>query len=277
MKITLLQLCSGDDPEENLRTLEPMVRAAAAGGAQLIATPEVTNCVSLSRSHQRKVLRCGQADPVLTGLRSLARELSVWIAIGSLAVKTDDPNGRFANRSILVDDRGEMRAQYDKIHMFDVSIDESETFRESDGYRPGNRAVLAEGPGVKIGLSICYDVRFPDLYRRLAQAGADMIMVPAAFSPVTGAAHWESLLRARAIETGCYVIAAAQTGEHPATDGRQRRTHGHSMVIGPWGEVVLDAGSEVGLYSAEIELDAVTSARAKIPSLSHDREFGGPA
>jgi len=183
-----LQLCSGDDPEENLRTLEPMVRSAAAGGARLIATPEVTNCVSLSRSLQKDVLRFEQDDPVLAGIRSLAQDLSVWISIGSLAVKTDDPNGRFANRSILVDDRGEVRARYDKIHMFDVSIDKSETFRESDGYRPGDRAMLADGPGMKMGLSICYDIRFPDLYRRLAMAGAEVIMVPAAFSPVTGAA-----------------------------------------------------------------------------------------
>ena len=276
MKIALLQLCSSDDPEENLQSLDPMIRAAAAAGAVMVLTPEVTNCVSLSRVRQADVLYAESDDPMLAALCALARDLGIWISIGSLALLTDDPDGRFANRSFLIDDLGQIRARYDKIHMFDVQIDAAETFRESDGYRPGNLAVLADGPGLRVGLSICYDLRFPQLYRRLAQAGAEMILVPSAFSPVTGAAHWEALLRARAIETGCYVVAAAQTGEHAAKQGARRRTYGHSMVVDPWGNVLLDAGTKVGISFAEIDSDTVPASRARIPSLTHDRDFGGP-
>lgn len=276
MKIALLQLCSGDDPADNLRILEPMIRTAAAAGAKLVATPEVTNCVSLNRARQAAVLTREADDPMLAALCDMARQLEIWISIGSLALKCDDPGGRFANRSILIDDSGRIRARYDKIHMFDVQINETETFRESDGYRPGDRAVLADGPGLRIGMSICYDLRFPQLYRRLAKAGAELILVPSAFSPVTGAAHWESLLRARAIETGCYIVAAAQTGQHAAQEGKRRQTYGHSIVVGPWGEVLLDAGTEVGISFADLDSDAVRAARARIPSLTHDRDFGGP-
>ena len=171
---------------------------------------------------------------------------------------------------------GEIAVRYDKIHMFDVDVTATETFRESAGYRPGDRAVVVDTPLGKIGLSICYDVRFAHLYRRLAKAGAEILLVPAAFSPVTGEAHWEPLLRARAIENGCFVLAAAQTGSHPIRTGKPRVTHGHSMVIGPWGNVMVDAGTETGIVYADIDLGEVARARGRVPSLTHDRPFEGP-
>ena len=210
MRAALLQITSSDDPGENLAAVRAGMEAAVADGAEFILTPEVTNCVSTSRSHQRAVLHHEGDDPTLAALRAEVERLGVWLLIGSLALKTDDPDGRFANRSFLVGADGAIRARYDKIHMFDVEVSPEETYRESEGFRPGTSAVLADTPWGKLGLTVCYDVRFPSLYRRLAQAGAEMLTVPAAFSHVTGAAHWESLLRARAIETGCFVIAPAR-------------------------------------------------------------------
>ncbi|MBE0453736.1 carbon-nitrogen hydrolase family protein [Roseovarius autotrophicus] len=276
MRASLLQLSSGDDPHENLATVRALMAEARAGGADFILTPEVTNCVSASRSHQNAVLAPEESDPVLAGLRDEAARLGTWLLIGSLALKTDDPDGRFANRSFLIDDTGTIRARYDKIHMFDVDVSPEETYRESDGFRPGTRAVLAETPWGQLGLSICYDIRFPHLYRRLAQAGADILTVPAAFSHVTGAAHWESLLRARAIETGCVVLAPAQTGTHAASTGKARRTHGHSLVVAPWGEVLADGGTAPGIVSVDLDLSKVAQARKRVPSLRHDREIDGP-
>ena len=276
MRAALLQLTSSDDPAENLDTVRGMMRDASAQGADVVLTPEVTNCVSLSRTHQKDVLHLEADDPVLAGLRDEAKALGLWLLIGSLGVKTGDADGRFANRSFLIDDTGEIRARYDKIHMFDVQVTPEETFRESDGYRPGDRAVLAETPWGPLGMTICYDVRFPHLYRALAQAGARILTVPAAFSPVTGAAHWEPLLRARAIETGCFVLAPAQCGQHAARAGKTRRTHGHSLAIAPWGEVLADGGEEPGIVMVDLDLDAVDTARGKVPSLTHDRPFEGP-
>jgi predicted amidohydrolase len=276
MRAALLQLSSGDDPGENLATVRARMQEAAAGGAEFILTPEVTNCVSTSRSHQRAVLCHEGDDPTLAGLRAEAARLGVWLLIGSLALKTGDADGRFANRSFLIGADGAIRARYDKIHMFDVDVSAEETYRESDGFRPGTRATLAETPWGKLGLSICYDVRFPHLYRRLAQAGADILTVPAAFSHVTGAAHWQSLLRARAIETGCFVLAPAQTGTHSAGQGQARRTHGHSLVIGPWGEVLADGGTQTGIITVDLDLSQVAQARRRVPSLRHDRDFDGP-
>ncbi|MET4102978.1 putative amidohydrolase [Roseovarius sp. MBR-78] len=276
MHAALLQLSSGDDPGENLATVRARMQEAAAGGAEFILTPEVTNCVSTSRSHQRAVLCREGDDPALAGLQAEAARLGIWLLIGSLALKTGDTDGRFANRSFLIGADGTIRARYDKIHMFDVDVSAEETYRESDGFRPGTRATLAETPWGKLGLSICYDVRFPHLYRRLAQAGADILTVPAAFSHVTGAAHWQSLLRARAIETGCFVLAPAQTGTHSAGQGQARRTHGHSLVIGPWGEVLADGGTETGIITVDLDLSQVAQARRRVPSLRHDRDFDGP-
>jgi predicted amidohydrolase len=194
-----------------------------------------------------------------------------------LAVLTHDADGRFANRSFLIGPDGAIIARYDKIHMFDVDVSPTESYRESQGYRPGDRAVLAQTPFGMLGMTICYDVRFAALYRRLAQAGAQILTIPAAFNHITGAAHWEVLLRARAIETGCFVLAPAQTGFHVETSGgKGRRTWGHSMVVAPWGEVVVDAGTDPGVYFADIDLAQVAAARARVPSLTHDRAIGGP-
>lgn len=276
VRAAILQLNASDDPVANLAVTLGYLRDAAAQGAQIVLTPEVTNCVSASRSHQKEVLQAESDDITLAALRKAAQDHGIWVLIGSLALKTDDPDGRFANRSFLIDPQGQITARYDKIHMFDVQISDTETYRESAGFRPGERAVLAHTPLGALGLSICYDLRFAYLYRALAQAGAQMLAIPAAFSPLTGAAHWETLLRARAIETGCFVLAPAQTGQHAAQRGRARRSHGHAMVIAPWGEVVLDMGAEAGVGMVTLDLDKVTEARARVPALSHDRSFTGP-
>ncbi|SHJ85092.1 Predicted amidohydrolase [Shimia gijangensis] len=276
MLAALLQITSSDDPVENLATVQVMVREAAANGAEFVLTPEVTNCVSTSRSHQNAVLNLEENDPTLQALQAEAKALGIWLLIGSLALKTGDEDERFANRSFLIDPSGEVIARYDKIHMFDVQVTPEETYRESDGYRPGRRAVVAETPFGTLGMTICYDVRFPHLYRALGHAGADILTIPAAFSPVTGDAHWEVLLRSRAIETGCYVLAPAQTGSHQTTRGKSRRTHGHTMVIAPWGEVLADAGTACGITYVDLDLDEVAKARGKVSSLTHDRKFDGP-
>lgn len=276
MRAALLQLTSSDDPEDNLSVVRGMLREAAAEGAGFVLTPEVTNCVSASRTHQQSVLTHEANDPVLAGLREEAARAGVWLLIGSLALTTDDPDGRFANRSFLIGPEGRIVARYDKIHMFDVAISESETYRESDGYAPGDRAVLAPTPLGCFGLTICYDLRFGHLYRHLAQVGAEVLLVPSAFSPVTGRAHWEPLLRARAIETGAFVIAAAQSGTHAARAGRPRRTHGHAMVVSPWGQVLLDAGTETGVFTVDIDLEEVANTRSRLPAIHSDRTFRGP-
>lgn len=276
MKVALLQLTSGDDPEANLPQTLAMIEEAAKGGVDLILTPEVSNCVSLSRTQQDAVLAREEYDLTLAAIRDQAKALGVWVSIGSLALKTDDPDGRFANRSFLIGPDGCVAARYDKIHMFDVDLGGGERFRESDGYRPGNRAILADMGGIKIGLTICYDLRFPALYHRLARAGADILLVPSAFSPTTGAAHWETLLRARAIETGCFVFAAAQTGTHPSSTDKVRSTYGHSLAVDPWGKLLSDAGTAPGISIVEIDLTEVSKARKRLPALSGARDFEGP-
>ena len=276
MKVGLVQLCSGDDPVANLAATRDLIAQAAAQDAEFVLTPEVTNCVSQDRAHQRDVLQHEEDDITLAGLRATARDLGIWLSIGSLALKTDGDDGRFANRSFLIDPTGAIMARYDKIHMFDVDVSATETFRESAGFRPGDRAVLAQTPFAQIGLTICYDIRFAYLHRALAQAGADILLVPAAFSPVTGAAHWEPLLRARAIETGCFVLAAAQTGSHPIRHGKPRQTHGHSMAISPWGEVLVDMSTKTGTAIVDLDLTKVAQSRQRIPALTHDCPFEGP-
>jgi deaminated glutathione amidase len=275
MRVALVQLNSSDSPADNIPVTEGFIREAAARGAEFVLTPEVSNIISTSRSHQNDVLAFEEDDPTLARLRAVAAELGIWLLIGSLALKTRDADGRFANRSFLIAPDGGINARYDKIHMFDVEIDAVESWRESDGYRPGNAAVMADTPIGKIGLTICYDLRFPHLHRHLAQAGAQIITVPAAFSPVSGRAHWETLLRARAIETGCYILAPAQCGDHAITTGKPRSTHGHSLAIAPWGEVLADGGVETGVTLIAIDLAEVARARKRIPSLEHDREFSG--
>ena len=276
MRAALVQLSSGDDPAANLAVTRGYVAHAAAGGADLILTPEVTNIVSMDRAHQRAVLHPEATDPTLVALREDARTHGVWVLIGSLALTTDDTDGRFANRSFLIAPDGTVAARYDKIHMFDVDVSATETYRESAGFRPGHRAVIADTPMARIGMTVCYDIRFPALHRRLAHAGAQILTVPAAFSPVTGAAHWHVLLRARAIETGCFVLAPAQTGQHAQHDGRERRTYGHSLAVAPWGEVLADAGTEPGVTFVDLDLSAVAEARRRVPSLTHDRDILGP-
>ena len=276
MRAALLQITSSDQPDENSALVSQMIGRAVADGAEFVLTPEVTNCVSTSRTHQKSVLHPEATDPTLRDLAAAAAHHRIWLLIGSLALLTDDADGRFANRSFLIGPDGDIRARYDKIHMFDVDVSPEETFRESDGFRSGDRAVLAETPWGNLGLTVCYDIRFPALYRRLAQAGADILTVPAAFSPVTGAAHWESLLRARAIETGCFVLAPAQTGTHEACQGKPRTTHGHSMAVAPWGEVLVDGGTDPGIVMVDLDPAEVAEARRRVPSLRHDRAFGGP-
>jgi len=277
----LIQLTVSDDPVANLAVTLAHVRRAAEAGAGFVLTPECTNLLSSNREYQRTVFRPEEEDRTLAALREEAARAGIWLLIGSLGVKpvtspSSDGDDRFANRSFLVAPDGAIAARYDKIHMFDVNVSATEVYRESAGYRPGGQAVVAETPFGRIGMTVCYDVRFAHLYRRLAQAGAQILTVPAAFNHITGAAHWEVLLRARAIETGCFVLAPAQTGFHPETAGKGRRTHGHSLCVAPWGEVLADAGTDPGVTLVQVDLARVAEARSRVPSLIHDLGFDGP-
>ena len=275
MKVAALQLCASDDPVANLELTISMVQRAAEAGAQFITTPEVTNCVSSSRRRQNEVLAFQENDQTLAAMCAAAAQFGVWISVGSLALKLPDDD-RFTNRSFMIDPSGRIVAQYDKIHMFDVTLSETEQYRESDGYRAGGHAVIADTAFGKIGMTICYDIRFPHLYRGLAKSGASILLIPAAFAQPTGRAHWEVLLRARAIETGCFVIAAAQTGEHQTTQGRPRKTYGHSMIVSPWGEILADAGEDQGIIYADLDLSLVESTRARVPSILSNQSFSEP-
>lgn len=277
MRAALVQLNVSDDPAANLPETLALVQAAAAGGAEFVLTPECTNLLSSNREHQRSVIRSEAEDPTLDALRQQAAASGIWLLIGSLGLATGDADGRFANRSFLIAPDGSIAARYDKIHMFDVNVSETEVYRESAAYRPGARAVLAQTPFAAVGMTVCYDLRFPHLFRRLAKAGAQILTVPAAFNDTTGRAHWEVLLRARAIETGCFVLAPAQTGQHAETAGPgKRRTHGHSLAVAPWGEVLADAGTEPGVTFVDLDLSEVARARGRVPSIAHDRDFDGP-
>lgn len=276
MRLGLIQPTASDTPADNLAATLAAISQAVEQGAEWVLTPEVTNCVSASRTRQIEVLELEEHDATLPALQKAAADHGIWLLIGSLAIKTQDPDGRLANRSYLIDPFGEITARYDKIHMFDVDVSATETYRESEGYRPGAQATLAQTPWGAVGMTICYDVRFPHLYRGLAQAGATFLTVPSAFSSVTGAAHWHALLRARAIETGCFVIAPAQTGTHPTTRGRARETYGHSLVVTPWGDVALDAGEASGVYLCDIDPQDAAQARARVPSVIKDAPFTGP-
>ncbi|MDJ1009574.1 MAG: carbon-nitrogen hydrolase family protein [Paracoccaceae bacterium] len=277
MRAALIQITSTDDPAENLEMVRARIAEAAEAGADWVLTPEVTNCVSSSRTHQKSVLRHETDDPMLAELRAEAERHGVAVLIGSLALLADrSGEAPLVNRSFLIGPDGVIRARYDKIHMFDVEISEAETYRESAAFQPGDRAVVADVGSAVVGLSVCYDVRFPALYRRLAAAGATVLTVPAAFSPVSGEAHWETLLRARAIETGSYVLAPAQCGRHATRAGRPRASYGHSLAVDPWGKVLVDGGTEPGIHLVDIEVDLVTETRRRIPSLFHGRPFEGP-
>ena len=274
MKIGLVQLNVGPYPKHNLIETTRFIRGAAAEGAEVIFTPEVTNLIETDHARQQQVLFTEEDDPTLGALSALADELKVTLQIGSLALKSDDPDGRFTNRGFLISPQGSITARYDKIHMFDVALSESETFRESARYRPGDRVVLGDVQGVSIGLSICYDLRFPYLYRKLAQARAQILTVPSAFAQTTGKAHWHILLRARAIETGCFVVAAAQTGTHSRDAHALRQTYGHSLVVDPWGEVLVDMGDKPGYGVTEIDLQKVSDAQSRIPAIFTDVRIG---
>lgn len=278
MRVALVQLTVGDDPGANLVQTRALVDQAIRGGAAFVLTPECTNILSSDRAHLRAMLRPEAEDETLAALRVMAAAGGVWLLVGSLGLQSGDADGRFANRSLLIAPDGAVAARYDKIHMFDVNVSETEVYRESAAYRPGGRAVLAETPLGRLGMTVCYDLRFAGLYRRLAQAGAQVLTVPAAFNHITGAAHWEVLLRARAIETGSFVLAPAQCGFHPETltGGKGRRTHGHSLAVAPWGEVLADGGTEPGVTFVDLDLAQVAAARGRIPSLQHDRDFTGP-
>ena len=284
LRAGLIQTCAGDVPAENLARTSALIREAVAAGAQLCLTPEVTNIVTFSRKLQAEILRTEAEDESLAAYRALAAELGIWLLIGSLALKAEDDPGqerpRFVNRSFLIDAAGGIVARYDKIHMFDVEVGEGESYRESAAYRPGEQAVVADTPWGRIGMTICYDLRFPALYRALAEAGAEILTIPSAFTRPTGAAHWHALMRARAIETGCFVLAPASTGEHPviaAEGGRVRQTYGHSLAVDPWGEVLADGGESTGAVLVDLDLSRVAETRARIPSLANARAFAAPA
>jgi len=275
LPIALIQTRTPTTPAAAFAHVAPLIREAAAGGAKLILTPEATNFLVQDRAARDAVLTTQDRDAAVTDLRALARELGVWLLIGSAIVKSGHAgDDRAANRSLLIDDTGAVVATYDKLHVYDVDLPTGERWRESAAIRPGDGAVVADTPWGKLGLTICYDIRFPHLYRTLAKAGAGMISVPAAFTVPTGEAHWETLLRARAIETGCWILAPAQAGLHE--DGR--RTWGRSTVVGPWGEVVAKLDhDEPGVLFALLDFNAVTRARNAVPQLTHDRAFAEPA
>jgi predicted amidohydrolase len=268
IRVALVQMCSGTGPEANLAVLETFVADAASRGARYVLSPEVTVVMAENRTALAEVAGPFADNPAIARVCALARTHGVWLHLGSLAVALAD--GRFANRSVLVSPEGEIAATYDKIHLFDANLTGLNPYRESDTYRGGDRAILTEAAGMRLGLTICYDVRFPALYRALAEAGAEVIAVPAAFTVPTGEAHWEILLRARAIETGCYVLAAAQGGRHQ----NGRATYGHSMVIDPWGRVIANlAHDEPAIVLADLDLGEVAAARARVPALANARPF----
>lgn len=273
--VTLIQTRTPATADAGLAHVEPLIREAAAGGAKLILTPEGTNFLEQRRGLRDASLSSEEADAAVLGLRALADDLGVWLLIGSAIVRSGVPgDARAANRSLLVDPTGAVVARYDKLHVFDVDLPGGETYRESASVRPGVGATVADTPWGRLGLSICYDVRFPHLYRALAKAGASMIAVPAAFTRPTGEAHWETLLRARAIETGAFVLAPAQGGTHE--DGRQ--TWGRSTIVGPWGEIIVKADhDDPCVLHARLDLSAVQRARQAVPSLAHDRDFDWPS
>jgi predicted amidohydrolase len=266
-KVGLVQMRSGLDPHANLTALLPAIDEAKRGGADYVQTPEMTNILALKREHLFASIVAEEHDPTLATLRELARKLSIYIHIGSLAIKVTQDKA--ANRAFVIDRNGDIAARYDKIHMFDVDLAGGESYRESNNYRAGDLAVATDLPWGRLGVTICYDLRFPALYRALAEAGASFLAIPAAFTKQTGEAHWHVLMRARAIENGCYVFAAAQGGRHE--NGRD--TFGHSLVVDPWGKIVAEGGTEPGVIIAEIDPAAVAAARGKVPSLRHGRRF----
>jgi len=270
-RIAVLQMTSGIDPAENARTLAEGVARAAGEGAQMLFTPEMSGLIDRNRARAAAHIVREEDDPVLAASREAAARAGIWVALGSIAVRREGADGRFANRSLVIGPDGTVRARYDKIHMFDVDLASGESWRESNAYAPGEELGVAEGtPLGRLGLAVCYDVRFPALFEALGQRGCDAIAIPAAFTVPTGKAHWHLLQRARAVEASAFVIAAAQVGRHE--DGRE--TYGHSLAVDPWGEVLLDMGGEsAGLGFAEIDMGRLAEVRAQLPSLANRREI----
>ncbi len=266
-RVGLIQMRSVRTPAQNIDTASKLIKEAKAGGADYVLTPEMTNIVERKRENLFAAIVPEDKDRSLAAFRELARTLGIWVHIGSLAI--DVLPQKAVNRSFLIDPKGEIAARYDKIHMFDVDLAGGESYRESGTFRPGELAVAVDLPWGRLGLSVCYDLRFPALYRALAEAGASFITIPSAFTKQTGEAHWHVLTRARAIENGCFVFAAAQGGRHE--DGRE--TFGHSVVIDPWGRVLAEGGTEPGVIFADVDPSEVATVRARIPSLQHGRRF----
>jgi predicted amidohydrolase len=267
VRVGLVQMRTGRSVEKNLQDASALVRDAARQGATYIQTPEITTLMEMDRERLFATIRPQAADPSIPRFADLARELGIWLHIGSMPILLG--GGKVANRSLLFSPQGAIAASFDKIHMFDVELPGGESYRESRNYQPGNTGVVADLPWGRLGLTVCYDLRFPHLYRALAKAGADVLAIPSAFTRKTGEAHWHVLLRARAIENGCFVLAAAQAGRHESG----RETYGHSLIVNPWGEIVAEAGVDPGVIVADIAPGEVVAARQRIPSLQHDRPF----
>jgi len=271
-KAACVQISSQLDMDANLEAASALVRDAADNGAQMVLLPENVSLMGTNREQALAMAMPEARHKALPVFTELAREKGVWLMVGSLSVRLDEAGGgedMLANRSLLISDQGEVMVRYDKIHMFDVNIEGGESHRESETYRPGAHAVVAATPWGELGMTICYDLRFPYLYRSLAQAGAHFLSVPSAFTRVSGRAHWHVLLRARAVETGCYIFAPAQCGDH----ANDRQTYGHSLIIDPWGKILAEAGESPCVIAADIDPSRVAAVRAMIPSLKHDRKF----
>jgi predicted amidohydrolase len=270
IRAACVQLRASDIMAENIHAASQFIREAAAQGAHFIATPENTGLMAKDGGARVQMSFAEAEDPAIPAFAALAETLNVWLLIGSLAIKVSD--SKTVNRSYLFGPDGRIAARYDKIHIFDVDLPSGETYRESNTVQPGVEVVVASLPWGRVGLSICYDLRFPQLYRTLAKAGAEMLAVPSAFTVPTGSAHWHVLLRARAIENSCFVIAPAQGGEHAGG----RKTYGHSLIIGPWGEILAEAGTEPCVITADLDFAELAAIRQSLPSLRHDRAFGAP-
>jgi len=267
MRAALFQSRTGIDPAANAEEIASAIQRAKADGADMLFTPEMSGLLDRDRARAARALRSEKDDPVLAAVRDAAAKAGLWVHLGSLALAGEQADSRLVNRGFVIDDSGAIRARYDKIHLFDVELPDGETWRESAAYAPGTAAVVTETPWGRLGLAICYDLRFPALFSALSGAGAVILSVPAAFTVPTGAAHWHVLLRARAIEAGAFVIAAAQSGEH--ADGRT--TYGHSLAVDPWGEVLLDMGNGRGVRTVDLNLNRVAQVRGRIPALAHRR------
>ncbi|MDM7955673.1 carbon-nitrogen hydrolase family protein [Blastomonas sp.] len=270
MKIAILQMTAGFDPAANAAVLTDAVAQAKAGGAEMLFTPEMSNMLDRNRVRAEQTIRHEAEDPVLAAVRKAAADVGLWVHLGSLAVRGEGRADKWRNRAIVIAPDGSIAARYDKIHLFDVDLASGESWRESSVYQGGEQAVAVRLPHAVLGLSICYDIRFPAVYAALSRAGADIVAVPAAFTVPTGEAHWHVLLRARAIESACFVVAAAQTGTH--ADGRS--TYGHSLVVDPWGDVLLDMGDAPGLGFVDLPIERIAEVRSRVPVIANRRPVG---